>query len=354
MRAGRNAAAPPLPPRTAQKTGLNGTRTCPRSAVSIDCELMWDRNKSMVVSDLEACIMRAQATSFQHGRGMQYGGPHYANREILVHEGDVKRVTADTLALATELMLSPVSLQNFAPGGEGSKWFGVRTLQNPADAAVMANVIWELKPGLVIEIGTECGGSATFIGQLLRLNGRGKVVTYDMLPINRRQCKPPRGFDSPVWAALVRDGLVESRVADVTSAREIAYLRSQARATPHAVVVIDDGDHFATPLIVHFVLLSELVTPGSYYLVQDTRLDRTCRQQLAHSEFIKQGVAVDKRGKASGKADWIYCRRIIGESPWGRAYLPTHSPTYLRLTYLLTYLPTHHRLVRRPGTHLLT
>ena len=85
--------------------------------------------------------------------------------------------------------MSPVSMQKSAPGGEGSDWFGVTTLQNPVDAVTIATVLWELKPDLILEIGTECGGSALFMGQMLRLmrldqGTHGKILTYDINPVN--------------------------------------------------------------------------------------------------------------------------------------------------------------------------
>ena len=56
---------------------------------------------------------------------------------------------------------------------------------------------------------------------------------------------------------------------------ERARIAAYARAA-HTVLIIDDGDHFASPLILHFELLAHHVTVGSYYIIQDTRLDRVC------------------------------------------------------------------------------
>lgn len=91
-------------------------------------------------------------------------------------------------------------------------------------------------------------------------------------------------------------------------------------AKASSVMVIDDGDHFATPLIVHFELLSHLVTRGSYYLIQDTRLDRTCRAQLAYDDHLKRATE-----------SWEYCRKVVGkEGGPARAvrYLQCASPLY--------------------------
>ena len=277
---------------------------CPLTDAGPRCETQWDKNRSTAHA-LHLCVHEAQRHRFQSDVHPRYGTHGQgATKQVVIHEasGERKILSGDSLALGMELMLSPVSMQNFAPGGEGSYWFGVHTLQNPVDAATIATVLWEVRPSLVIEIGTECGGSGVFLGQMLRMIGDGgKVLTYDALPVSKRQCSGARGFDSAVWARLVHDGILESRVADITAPRERAYVRSMAAAAAR-VLIIDDGDHFATPLIVHFVLFADLVSPGSYYLIQDTRLDRTCRQQLA---------ALKARNLS--RSAWEYCRKIVGD-----------------------------------------
>ena len=220
-------------------------------------------------------------------------------------------LSEDDIGAAIELMLSPVSKQNRGLGGEGSRWFGVDTLQNPVDAAVIADMLWMVKPEFVLEIGTECGGSSVFLAQMLKLihgpaGRRAQVLTYDVQPIHRRFCSVPNpatgakrdaGVHSALWQQLHREGWLSSRIANVASPTELELIYARAAAA-QTTLIIDDGDHTATPLIVHFELLAHLVTPGSYYLVQDTRLDRTCDEQVAH---------VGEKAKA-----WAYCNQILG------------------------------------------
>ena len=107
----------------------------------------------------------------------------------------------------------------------------------PNHCSQQAKVLWQLKPDLVVEIGTECGGSAIFMGMHLKMIGKGKLVTYDFLPVVDRQCESPRGFDSPLWPELQASGILESRVADVTLPTELAYVRSLANKSKTVVVI---------------------------------------------------------------------------------------------------------------------
>lgn len=65
-------------------------------------------------------------------------------------------VKIDDVGEAFELMTSPVSAQARTAGGEGSVWHGVDTLMSPLDAAAFSAMLWEHRPMLLVEIGTEC------------------------------------------------------------------------------------------------------------------------------------------------------------------------------------------------------
>ena len=103
------------------------------------------------------------------------------------------------------------------------------------------------------------------------------------------------------------------RKADVSSPAELALLSARVAASTR-VWVIDDGDHFATPLLIHFHLLASLVTPGGFYIIADTRLERTCRSAW---------LAIRSRT--------TYCLRILTkEGGPARAvhYLRRHHPYF--------------------------
>ena len=190
-------------------------------------------------------------------------------------------LTADQIGEAFELMLSPLSGQPKTIN-EGSVWHGVDSLIDPIDAAIFSALLWETQPDLIIEIGTECGGSAVFFASILRMFARnGTVLTYDNMPTWRRcskenfQRRQWKGYKSPLWVAYQKEGSLVARTADVNSPIELQRIASYARRAQR-VLIIDDGDHTTTPILVHFHLLAQFVTPGSYYIIADTRLERTC------------------------------------------------------------------------------
>eukprot|EP00965_Chrysotila_dentata_P215132 6188585-Pleurochrysis_carterae.AAC.4 len=270
-------------------------------------------------------ILIHEAQQKYKGTVASYGNVSNRRQDISLRDiqGAPWTVPPDVVAFAMELMTTPASGQALAPAGQGSKWFGVDTLQDPMDAAAISALIWELQPDLVIEIGTECGGSAIFCAQMLklmRLPRKAKLITYDVLPTRKRRCYGHHpGYKSSMWRDLVANGFLEPRIANVTAPSELRLIAAAASAAK-TVMIIDDGDHFATPLILHFELLARFVTPGSVYLVQDTRLDRMC---LAQKQYGKRGM-------------WRYCAEILqGEGGPARAvrYLQCESASFRRLGF---------------------
>src|SRR5471030_2852713 len=58
-------------------------------------------------------------------------------------------------------------------------WLGQPVWQNVLDLWIMQETIAEVKPALLIETGTNRGGSALFFAHLFDLMGHGSVVTID-------------------------------------------------------------------------------------------------------------------------------------------------------------------------------
>src|SRR5580692_11480511 len=59
-------------------------------------------------------------------------------------------------------------------------WMGRPIIQYPQDMIAMQEIIWELKPDLIIETGIAHGGSLIFYASLLELIGKGEVVGIDI------------------------------------------------------------------------------------------------------------------------------------------------------------------------------
>jgi cephalosporin hydroxylase len=143
--------------------------------------------------------------------------------------------------------------------GEGkifrrTDWMQIPCLKCPLDLWVYQEIINEVQPDLIIETGTNEGGSALFLAHVLDLIGKGRVVTIDILDRPRRQ---------------------HPRIQYVTgSSTDEILVRSVIERLPHeCCMVILDSDHSKDHVAKELRFLSRFVTVGNYLIVEDTNLN---------------------------------------------------------------------------------
>src|SRR4051812_36165112 len=59
-------------------------------------------------------------------------------------------------------------------------WMGRPIIQYPQDMIAMQEIIWNIKPDLIIETGIAHGGSLIYYASLLELIGNGNVLGIDI------------------------------------------------------------------------------------------------------------------------------------------------------------------------------
>ena len=69
---------------------------------------------------------------------------------------------------------------------EQTKWMGYPVLKTPADLWIYQEILFEVKPDLVIETGTFASGTTLFIAQMMDLIGKGRVVSIDIQELSVR------------------------------------------------------------------------------------------------------------------------------------------------------------------------
>jgi cephalosporin hydroxylase len=137
-----------------------------------------------------------------------------------------------------------------------TRWVGNPIWQNVLDLWTIQETISELRPALLIETGTNRGGSALFYAHVMDLLGHGSIVTIDIEVLH--ELSHPR---------------VEFLHGSSTDPAVVATARARAEAADGPVMVILDGDHSRGHVAAELELYAPLVTPGSYLLSQDGVID---------------------------------------------------------------------------------
>ena len=117
---------------------------------------------------------------------------------------------------------------------------------------------------MIIETGTDEGGSALFMADMCDVAGHGRVVTIDIAA----KATPPH----PRVRYISGDSVSPQTFADVT--REIAPEES-------AMVVLDSS-HSRAHVLRELRLWERLVRKGYYVIVEDTNMNRAPRCERPH------------------------------------------------------------------------
>jgi len=137
------------------------------------------------------------------------------------------------------------------------RWLGQPILQNTLDLWTIQETIADLRPALIVETGTNRGGSSLFYAQLFDLMGTdGRIVTIDIT--RQHSLQHPR---------------ITYLIGDSTSEPVLTAVREMAAAANGPVFVVLDSDHSQAHVARELEAYAPLVTEGSYLLVQDGSID---------------------------------------------------------------------------------
>lgn len=139
-------------------------------------------------------------------------------------------------------------------------WMGRPIIQHPEDMIRTAEVIYRLKPDVIIETGIAHGGSLIYYASLFKAMGHdGRVVGVDIeiRPHNRA------ALEAHELKPLIT--LIEGDSA----AKEIVDKAAEAIRPGDTVLVILDSNHTRAHVAKELEAYHHLVTPGSYIVATD-------------------------------------------------------------------------------------
>lgn len=149
------------------------------------------------------------------------------------------------------------------------KWMGRPIIQYPQDIIAVQELVWEIKPDLIIETGVAHGGSAVFFASLLELNalsGGPKDAEVWCVEIDLRSHNREALVAHPMYPRLkIFDGSsVDEKIASVIAEKATKCQR---------VMVVLDSNHTHEHVLGELNLYAPLVSVGSYCVVFDTVIE---------------------------------------------------------------------------------
>ena len=200
--------------------------------------------------------------------------PNRANYE---DKNGVRGIASATLESVRRLAKSALAVYAYQPTGTESEeyhkwyyntfvwkkttWMGIPCWKSVSDMWNYQEILFDLKPSLVIEFGTNRGGSALFFANILRQLGRPfKVLSVD---VNHGPLESKARGDSDIL-------FIESSSTAPAIADHIQRLKSEF---PGKIFAILDSDHSMNHVLGEMKLLRPLLSSGDYLIVEDSTVN---------------------------------------------------------------------------------
>lgn len=196
-------------------------------------------------------------------------------------------------------------------------WLGRPIIQLPEDMIRIQEVIYSVRPDVIIETGVAHGGSLVFYASLCQLIGRGRVIGVDIeiRPANRV------AIETHALAAYVT--LIER---SSTAPETLAEIKGQL-VPGEKVLVLLDSCHTKQHVLDELNGYAPFVTPGSYIVAMD-------------------GIMQDVVGAPRTKPDWSWnnpqeaAREFVRCNPNFVIEEPAWIFNESKLTKRVTYWPS--------------
>jgi len=197
--------------------------------------------------------------------------PHAASHADRQSVREIAAVTVDSLRRLTKAAIAVYAYQPTGSEAEEyqkwyyntfvwkkTTWMGITCWKSVSDMWSYQEILFDVKPSLVIEFGSNQGGSALFFATVMR--GIGKPFKVLSVDINHRPLDP----------AARRDPDIEFVESSSTAPAIAELIRSLRDEFPGKVFAILDSDHTKDHVLAEMKLLRPLLSAGDYLLVEDS------------------------------------------------------------------------------------
>jgi cephalosporin hydroxylase len=197
---------------------------------------------------------------------------------------------------------APVELLRAVQRGtmQHTHWKGVGLYKNPFDLSLYQQLIWQLQPKTIFEVGTRAGGSALwFRDQCQAMGLYSRVVSIDPMPEKRQyDYSPDIEF-------------VESDVRDLAG----SSFASWAASFEHPWLVSEDSDHMYDVVSASIHLFAPLMYKGDYLVVEDGVME-TFGNSSKYNGGPPQAIRDFLDARDNFQIDTTYCDRYGYNVTW--------------------------------------
>lgn len=159
-------------------------------------------------------------------------------------------------------------------------WLGMPIIQSADDMIILQEIVFDVKPDVIVETGIAHGGSLVYFASILELLGKGRVIGIDIevRSHNRRLLeKHPMAKRIQIIEGNSRDTSIFKKVKKATSGKK--------------VLVVLDSNHRKDHVLVELRMYSQLVNKGGYIIVEDTIMPKVAAYKHAKDYYKTDNAA---------------------------------------------------------------
>jgi cephalosporin hydroxylase len=159
------------------------------------------------------------------------------------------------------------------------EWLGRPIIQYPQDIAAFQEVVWAVKPSLIVETGIAHGGSLILSASLLALIDYCEAAEVGGVVDPAKPKRTVLGIDIDIRAhnrAAIDAHPLRSRIQMIEGSSIAPEVAEQVRAcakSKERVLVALDSNHTHAHVLEELNLYAPLVSQGSYCIVFDTAIE---------------------------------------------------------------------------------
>jgi cephalosporin hydroxylase len=154
-------------------------------------------------------------------------------------------------------------------------WLGRPIIQLPEDLLRLQEVMYRVKPDVIIETGVAHGGSLIFYASLCKAMDQGRVIGVDIeiRPYNRSAIE---AHELAPYITLIEGDAVEPSIVE----------QVRARVDPdETVMLLLDSNHTKAHVLAELNAYAPLVTQGSYAVAMDGIMEEIVGAPRTHPDW---------------------------------------------------------------------
>lgn len=174
-------------------------------------------------------------------------------------------------------------------------WLGRPIIQLPEDVMRIQEVIYRVKPDVIIETGVAHGGSLILYASLCKAMGRGRVVGID-IEIRKHNREAIEAHELSSFISLIEGSSVAPEVV----------AQASGRAKPgERVLVILDSNHTYAHVAAELEAYAPLVTADSYIVATDGSMESLSDVPRGHPDWVTDNPAAAARDFAARHREFV-------------------------------------------------